>query len=196
MWDDRYSEPGFAYGTRPNDFLVSVADRIPTGPVLCVAEGEGRNAVFIASRGHAVTAVDGSAVGMHKAAALATERGLELTTIVADLGDYDPGLARWAGVVSIFAHTPPVVRVAVHRKLVAALQPGGVLILEAYTPAQVGRGTGGPQNPAMTMTLAGLRDELAGLEFESGRELEREVIEGRYHTGTAAVVQVLARKPG
>jgi SAM-dependent methyltransferase len=196
MWDDRYAEPGYAYGTEPNDFLAAVAERLPAGPVLSIAEGQGRNAVFLAGHGHPVTAVDASAVGMQKAAALAAERGLSIETIVTDLADFDPGEGKWAGIVSIFAHTPPEVRIPLHRKLVAALRPGGVLVLEAYTPEQVGRGTGGPPTPERTKTLASLREELAGLEFEIGRELEREVVEGKYHTGLGSVVQVLAHKPG
>lgn len=87
-WDERYSEPGFAYGTAPNDFLVSVADRIPQGKILSLAEGEGRNAVYLALRGFQVTGVDGSEVGLRKARALATERGVRINTIHADLSDF------------------------------------------------------------------------------------------------------------
>jgi SAM-dependent methyltransferase len=196
VWDDRYSEDGYAYGTEPNDFVREQAHRIPQGPVLCVAEGEGRNAVHIAGLGHAVTAVDASSVGMRKASGLAAERGLELSTVVADLSAYAVEAGTWAGVVSVFAHVPPQVRVDLHRRLVAGLRPGGVLILEAYTPDQIGRGTGGPPVPGPMMTLEGLRTELAGLDLVIGREVVREVHEGRYHTGEAAVVQIVGVAPG
>lgn len=195
MWDDRYSEDGYAYGTEPNDFVREQAHRIPEGPVLCVAEGEGRNAVHLAELGHAVTAVDASSVGMQKAGALAEERGVTISTVVADLSTYAVEAGAWAGVVSVFAHVPPQVRVELHRKLVAGLRPGGVLILEAYTPDQIGRGTGGPPVPGPMMTLEGLRTELAGLDLVIGRELVREVHEGRYHTGEAAVVQIVGVHP-
>lgn len=196
MWDERYKEEGFAYGVEPNDFLREVAGLIPAGPVLCLAEGQGRNAVYLASRGHAVLAVDQSAVGLERARALAAARGVSIETRTCDLAEFvfEPG--HWAGIVSIWGHMPPDVRRAVHAKCVGALMPGGVLILEAYTPAQVGRGTGGPPDPAFCMTADGLREELAGLDFEILREVERHVSEGTYHQGMSAVVQVLARKAG
>lgn len=196
FWDQRYSEDGFAYGDAPNDFLREVVDRIPDGDVVCLAEGEGRNAVFVASlpRSGRVIAVDRSGVGLAKAERLAAARGVAIETVVADLATYEPprGLA---GVVSIWTHLPPEVRRAVHARVVAALRPGGALVLEAYTPRQIGKGTGGPQEPAMMMTLAGLREELRGLTLVIGRELDREIHEGRYHQGPSSVVQVYAIKP-
>lgn len=196
MWDERYSGEEFAYGTEPNEFLAQMADRLPPGGrVLSLAEGEGRNAVFLAGRGHAVTAVDASRVGLAKARRLAESRRVEIELHVADLTDYAIEPAAWDGIVSIFCHVPDTVRAALHRRVVAGLKPGGVLILEAYTPAQLAYGTGGPKEVERTMTLDALRTELAPLEFEHAAELEREVIEGFYHTGTGAVVQLIARKP-
>lgn len=196
MWDERYREPGYAYGSEPNDFLASVADRIPQGPVLCLAEGEGRNGVFLASRGHAVTAVDGSAVGLEKARALAAERQVSLRTVHADLADYAIEPGAWAGIVSIWCHLPAALRVPVHRGVVAGLRPGGVLLLEAYTPAQLTHGTGGPKVADLLYGLEQLKQDFAGLAFEHAVELERDIHEGRYHAGQSAVVQILARKPG
>jgi SAM-dependent methyltransferase len=163
--------------------------------VLCLGEGEGRNAVFLAARGHSVTAVDQSAVGLAKASALAQGRGVALTTVVADVSTYPIGPQAWPAIVSIWFHLPSRLRRPVHRAIVAGLAPRGVLVLEAYTPDQLERATGGPPEADRLMTLAGLREELAGLEFEIGREVEREVHEGRLHDGRSAVVQVLARKP-
>lgn len=196
FWNDRYSGTGYLYGTTPNDFLVSVADEIPAGPVLCLAEGEGRNAVFLASRGHAVTAVDQSATGLAKARALAQSRGLPLTTVVADLSDFAIPAGSWAGIVAIFMHLPPPLRRSVLARATAGLRPGGVFVLEAYNPSQLGRGTGGPNDVTLLPTLAELRAELGNLEWIVARELEREVREGSGHTGPSAVVQVVARKPG
>ena len=100
FWDARYANAaGFVFGTEPNDFLRSVADRIPPGPVLCLGEGEGRNAVFLARRGHAVTALDQSATGLAKAAALAAQHGVPLTTQMADLNDYTIAPGAWAAVI-------------------------------------------------------------------------------------------------
>ncbi|MBE7453087.1 MAG: class I SAM-dependent methyltransferase [Kofleriaceae bacterium] len=197
MWDQRYSEPGYAYGTAPNDFLREAAGRYlpPGGEVLSLAEGEGRNAVYLARHGFRVTGVDSSRVGLDKARTLAAQHGVELATVVADLSSYPLGDERWDGIVSIWCHTSPVVRIRLHRAVVAALRPGGVFLLEAYTPDQLGRGTGGPPDAALMMTLAGLRAELDGLELIHGEEKVRAVHEGRYHDGPSAVVQVVARKP-
>jgi SAM-dependent methyltransferase len=193
-WDERYSKPGFAYGTEANDFLASVAERIPHGPVLTIGEGEGRNAVFLAGLGHEVLAVDQSEVGLAKARRRAEERGLRVRTQVADLADFPIEPGAWAGIVSIFCHLPPAIRIPLHAAIVRGLRPGGVFILEAYTPRQFGRGTGGPPSPEMMVSLENLTTELAGLEFLHAQELEREVREGAYHTGLASVVQLVARR--
>ena len=130
-WDIRYAEADYAYGTEPNGFLAAVACQIPDGPVLCLAEGQGRNAVFLAGRGHRVTAVDQSRVGMARAAELAASRGVNVECVTADLTAYDIGVGRWAGIVSIFVHLPAALRADVYRRAVAGLRPGGVLVLEA-----------------------------------------------------------------
>lgn len=194
-WDERYAEPGWAFGTEPNDFLREAAVHLPAkGRVLCLAEGEGRNAVWLAEQGHHVTAVDTSRVGLDKARELAHQRGVELRTIVADLAEFGLGHEAWDGIVSIFAHVPPDIRRRVHDQIRTALVPGGVLLLEAYRPEQLQQGTGGPPDDARMLNLARLRPELGTLEWLQARELEREVIEGRYHTGRAHVVQLVARR--
>jgi SAM-dependent methyltransferase len=195
FWDERFAEAGWAYGDEPNDFVRESAPRIPSGPVLCLAEGQGRNAVHLAALGHAVTAMDQSAVGMERARELARERGVSLTTVVADLAEFviEPG--RWQGIVSVFAHLPPVLRRRVHAVVTAGLAPGGVFVLEAYAPRQLEFRTGGPDDPERLAPVETLRDELPGLEFEVAREVERDVVEGRYHVGRAATVQILARRP-
>lgn len=197
FWDERYREAGdgYVYGTFPNEFLSAVADHIPAGPVLCLAEGEGRNAVFLARRGHAVTALDQSAAGLAKAASLAARDGVPLTPIVADLANYTIAAGAWAGIVAIFMHLPPELRRRVLAQVVAGLRPGGMFILECYTPAQLAFNTGGPRNVALLPTLAALQTELDGLEFVHGQELERDIMEGDGHTGRGAVVQIVAKRP-
>ncbi len=195
QWDERYGGGEYVYGTAPNDFLVDMAGRIPPGRVLCLAEGQGRNAAFLAARGYEVTGVDSSAVGLQMARQLAESRGLKITTVVADLATFDPGIACWEGIVSIFCHLPAAIRRPVLQRMVRALRPGGVLILEAYTPDQLRFGTGGPPVPDLLATLADLREDLAGLDFDHAIEIEREVVEGRLHTGRAAVVQIVATAP-
>lgn len=194
FWDERYGQAEYAYGVEPNDFVVEVAGRIPPGRVLCLAEGEGRNAVYLAGRGHDVLAVDQSAVGLDKARRLAAERGVTIATAQADLATWPIPAASFAGIVSVWAHMPSAIRRPVHAAVVRALVPGGVFVLEAYTPDQIALGTGGPRDPDLLMTLDGLRAELRGLDLEIGREVVREVHEGPWHQGTSAVVQILARR--
>lgn len=195
FWDERYGRSAYVYGTDPNDFLASVAERIPPGPVLCLAEGEGRNAVFLAGRGHVVTAVDQSQAGFAKARALAKARGVSLATVAADLADFEITPETWSGIVAIFMHLPPELRRVVLRRAAAGLRPGGVFVMEAYTPEQLGRGTGGPNDISLLPTLAAARAELGELDWIVARELEREVHEGFGHGGLSSVVQVLARRP-
>ncbi|MFO0562831.1 MAG: class I SAM-dependent methyltransferase [Polyangiales bacterium] len=196
QWNERYSEPGFAYGDAPNDFLVECATRIqPRGRVLSLGEGEGRNAVFLAQQGFAVTGVDNAEVGLAKARALADERGSVIETVLADLATFEMGDGQWDAIVSIWCHLPPAIRARVHRESVRALAPGGLFILEAYTPAQLAFNSGGPRTIEMLYTADLLREELAGLEVQLARECEREVHEGRYHQGRSAVVQFVAKKP-
>lgn len=194
FWDARYSEPGFAYGIDPNAFLAGVVERLPRGRALCLGEGEGRNGVFLAEKGFEVEAVDLSTVGLEKAQGLAAERGVELKTTVADLSSYAIDEGAWDVIVSIFCHLPPDARRRLHRQIAGGLKEGGALVLEAYTPAQLGRGTGGPPVAEMMVSLAELREDLADLDLARAAELERDVFEGRYHKGTSAVVQVLGFK--
>ncbi|MDP3498872.1 MAG: class I SAM-dependent methyltransferase [Myxococcales bacterium] len=194
FWNHRYALPGFAYGTEPNDFLRELAPTLE-GPVLCLGEGEGRNAVFLAQRGLDVTAVDLSAIGLEKASKLATERGVGLTTQVVDLADFDLGTERWGAIVSIWCHLPDWVRAKVHGGVKTALVPGGVYVLEAYTPRQLKFDTGGPKNAELLYEPEAVRTELGGLTLERCVELERDVSEGDWHRGKSAVLQVLARRP-
>lgn len=195
MWDQRYDTADYVYGTEPNDFLADNIAELTPGRTLCIAEGEGRNAVFLAEHGHEVVAVDASAVGLEKAGRLASERGVKITTIVEDMACFDIEPDSWDTVVSIFAHLPPEIRRPLHKKIVQGLRAGGKLVLEAYTPEQIKLGTGGPPVVEMTMSLDALQEELDGLIFKHAVELERNVVEGQLHTGRGAVVQVIAVKP-
>jgi len=194
LWEERFRADGYLYGTEPNEFLRTKLAELPTGSAICLAEGEGRNAVFLAECGYEVSSVDLTEAGVAKTHRLAADRGVRVDAAVGDLAEFDLGDGRWDLVVSSFAHLPPSVRRDLHRRVVTALKPGGMLLLEAYTPDQVGRGTGGPPTPELTMTLAGLREELGPLELIHAEELEREVSEGTGHTGLGSVVQVIGRK--
>jgi SAM-dependent methyltransferase len=193
-WNERFNIPEYRYGTDPNQFLATNAGRIPAGRVLCLGDGEGRNGVYLAGLGYDVTSVDQSDVGLAKTGRLAEERGVEIKTVEADLADYtiEPGC--WSGIVSIFCHLPPDLRRRVHAAAAEGLTAGGVFILEAYTPRQLRFKTGGPPTAELMMTLDALREDLAGLRLEVARETDRDLREGTCHTGTGAVVQVVAVK--
>ncbi len=195
MWDERYGAVETAYGTEPNDFLREQVGALPLGKTLCLAEGEGRNGLFLAKAGHQITGVDQSGVGLQKFERYAKEAGVEVETVVADLAEYDLGTEKWDAIISIWCHVPPTLRVSLHPACVRALRPGGVFLLEAYHPDQIALKTGGPPDAAFMMTAEGLRRELEGLEFLVLEEKQREIHEGPFHNGTSAVVQVLAKKP-
>ncbi|MCH8956696.1 class I SAM-dependent methyltransferase [candidate division KSB1 bacterium] len=200
MWNEKYSAEHYIFGTKPNDFLAQNFNVFPEGNILCLAEGEGRNAVFLAKQGYTVTAVDASLAGLDKARKLAAENNVTVEFIHDDMEKYDLGNEKWDGIVSIFFHIPGNIRRELHRKVVVGLKNGGVMLLEAYTPEQQKHGTGGPPTADSTMaadlmmTAELLTQELKGLQFSHILELEREVVEGTDHSGTAAVVQVIASK--
>lgn len=192
-WNERYATARYLYGTEANTFLVENAHLL-RGPVLSLSEGEGRNAVFLASRGLRVLGVDCSAVGLEKAQALAKSRGLVIETEVADLEEYQPKERHFGSVLSVSAHLPSSVRRKLYPLVEKTLKPYGVVLLEAYTQDQLARNTGGPRDPDMLMSVEKLRHEFPNLKPILARELDREVSEGEGHTGMASVVQYIARK--
>lgn len=197
FWDQRYSAPGYKYGTAPNAWLQARADRLaPGGRVLLPGDGEGRNSVWLAGRGHPVLALDSSAVGLAKARSLAAQRGVVVDTCLADLADWRPDAAGFDAVVLVFVHLPSALRPAVHRRLAQALRPGGLLLLEAFQPAQLGRPSGGPQQADLLAPLADLRADFAGLldELEAWSG-EVTLDEGPGHQGPALVNRWLGRRP-
>ncbi len=193
-WDQRYSSQNFVYGTEPNTFLAQHAHLIPSGPCLSLADGEGRNGVYLATLGHPVTAVDSSIVGLEKAQTLAKQRGVSIESQHCDLAAFEFAPEAYTGIVSIFCHLPPELRQQVYRNCVSALRPGGVFILESYSPAQLGRGTGGPPTLELLNSVEDLKQDLDGLDFLIARETEREIIEGSLHTGRGCVAQIVATK--
>lgn len=193
MWDQRYAGDDYVYGTDPNTFLAQHAGLL-SGPVLALAEGEGRNGVFLASRGLDVLGVDGSAVGLAKARKLAAARGVSIRTLVADLASYEPPAATFGAVISIFAHLPGSLRQRLYPLVERSLRPGGVLLLEAYAKAQLARDTGGPKDPDLLMARSDLERAFGGCNIILSQEVERDVVEGKFHSGLASVVQFIARK--
>ncbi|MBM4303104.1 MAG: class I SAM-dependent methyltransferase [Deltaproteobacteria bacterium] len=195
MWDERFVKPGYYYGTEANDFLKEMSLRFkPGGRVLCLAEGEGRNAVFLAEQGFVVTAVDGSEAGMKKMDSLAKDRGVRVEGIVCDLGEFEFGDRCWDAVVMIWCHLPKSLMAQVLDNSARSLTLGGYIVIEAYTPLQLQYKTGGPHAVELLNTLEEFDQGLKQLERVHGVEIERDVLEGQGHTGRSAVVQYLARR--
>lgn len=203
IWDARYgsaADAPFYYGTAPNAFLREHEPRLPRGArVLCLAEGEGRNAVYLARQGHAVASVDLSPVGVAKTLALASQHGVAVAAAVGDLASFVIEPARFDAIVSIWAHVPRELRRAVHQSVVAGLRPGGVFIFEAYHPRQLGKvaagsARGGPSAEDLLATAGDVAAELAGLALIVGEEVDREVREGEGHWGVSACTRVVATK--
>lgn len=193
MWNQRYADDDYIYGTEPNSFLAEHAGLL-SDPVLSLAEGEGRNAVFLASLGFSVHGIDGSEVGLAKAQTLAHSKGVEIQTEVADLGLFEPPENHYGSVISISAHLPSGIRNRLYPLVEHCLKPNGIILLEAYSENQITRDTGGPKDIDMLMTCAKVEREFPNCEPLLMRELEREVCEGKYHTGLASVIQFIARK--
>ncbi len=193
MWDERYSDKEYVYGTEPNSFLAEHTREL-AGPVLSLAEGEGRNAVFLASLGLNVLGVDSSEVGLEKARALAESRSVKIETEVADLALFKPKENFYGSVISISAHLPSMTRKTLYPLIEKCLRPGGILLLEAYSENQISRNTGGPKDLDMLMTEEKIKREFPNLEPVLLREIEREIQEGKYHTGIASVVQFIGKK--
>lgn len=197
MWDDRYSTPDYVYGTEPNHFLVASREKLPrSGRVLCVADGEGRNGVWLARQGFEVHSVDFSAHAQAKAQKLAAAHGVSITTERADLNAWDWPRAAYDAVVGIFIQPfGPEARRTLFANIAGALKPGGVFLLEGYSLDQLARGTGGPGVAENLYSEAQLRTELADFEITSITAYERDMREGNTHKGVSALIDVVAIRP-
>ncbi|XPF94680.1 class I SAM-dependent methyltransferase [Colwellia sp. RE-S-Sl-9] len=191
MWDKEYDREEYVYGKLPNDFLKSHYNSIPKGNVLLLAEGEGRNAVFLAKLGYSVTAVDISSVGLKKAEKLAKENNVVIETICADLAVFDLGERKWDGIVSIYCHLPETLRQDLYKRIELAIKPSGVLLLEGYRPEQLTYKTGGPPLASMMISKETLIKELPHFSFSHLEALDRVVNEGINHHGLGAVIQAI-----
>lgn len=196
-WNRRYEQPGYLFGTQPNAWLKAHALVWQTGQrVLCVADGEGRNSVWLAEQGLLVDAFDLAAVGLAKARQLASERGVQVNFTQAECDDYAWPQGTLDGVAAIFIQfADPPLRARIFERIVAALKPGGTLVLQGYTPRQLEYRTGGPPVLSHLYTEQLLRDAFAGLAIVTLEAYEADVHEGKGHEGRSALIGLVARKP-
>lgn len=197
VWDTRFaSTDGYVFGTEPNRFMVAQAHRFKPGmKVLALADGEGRNGVWLAQQGLDVTSVDGSQVALEKANRLAAERGVTLNTVVADLVSWDWGTEVYDAVVAIFIQfAGPRLRPRLFQRAAQALRPGGLFLLQGYHTRQLEYKTGGPSAIENLYTEEQLRSELAHMDILHFERYDAELDEGVGHSGMSALIDVVARK--
>ena len=195
-WNQRFAADGYLFGTEPNAWLREHAGVWSPGQrVLCVADGEGRNSVWLAARGLQVQAFDIAEVGVAKARRLADAQGVHVDFQVADCDSYDWPQAACDGVAAIFIQfADPALRERLFGRMVDSLRPGGTLLLQGYTPKQLEYRTGGPPLLSHLYTAPMLREAFAALDIVELREYEAEVHEGTGHHGRSALVGLVARK--
>ena len=197
MWDQRYSAPGYLFGTEAAAFLRREGGRLaPASRVLAVADGEGRNAVWLARQGHEVVAFDASAVAVEKARRLAEGAGVTVAFHVAGVEAWDWEAGGFDAVVAVFIQfAAPALRAEIFAGMARALRPGGMLLLHGYAPRQVGYGTGGPSAPENMYTLELLREAFAGWEVLHAEDYDAEIVEGTGHAGRSGLIDFVAVKP-
>ena len=200
MWNERYSENGFAYGEAPNAYFKAQLQHLKPGRILCPAEGEGRNAVYAATQGWEVEAFDQSSAGNKKAASLARNHNVSINYQVADLTEVIYPEASFDAMVLIYAHFPPTLRKHFHQSLSKYIKPGGHLILEGFSINNLAVknedtvATNGPKMPEMLFTVDMIKDDFPDYDII---ELKEELIhldEGPYHQGEAVVVRFVGKK--
>jgi len=197
MWDQRYAREDYLFGTEPNALLQRQAARLSAGQsALAVADGEGRNGVWLAERGLNVASVDISMVGVAKARRLARKRGVDIAFERADLKHWDFPHNAFDVVVAIFIQfAPPALRDRIFTGMRAALKPGGILMLRGYRPKQLDYGTGGPKEVEQLYTRSLLETAFGDLNIVSLEEHDSEIHEGDGHSGMSALIDLVAEKP-
>lgn len=196
MWDERYAGEEYFYGTEPNAFLVAHLHRLKPGmSCLALADGEGRNGVWLAEQGLRIHAVEASPVAQEKAKKLAAQRGVQLKFELADLAQWQWGENQYDAVVAIFIQfAPPGLREKMFANIKRVLKPGGLLVLQGYTPRQLEYGTGGPSSAENMYTEAMLREAFGDMEILHFAEHDDFISEGGGHHGLSALIDLVARK--
>ena len=195
-WDRRYSLPGYQFGKEPAEFLQRAAGLLPKkSRVLCVADGEGRNSVYLASLGHDVTAFDASGVALAKSLDLAAERGVEVKFNLSGVEDWDWS-RKFDVVVGVFIQfAGPALQKQMFDWMRGALVPSGLLVLHGYIPRQLNYNTGGPGVAENMYTKALLSNTFKDFEVLLLEDYDAEIDEGPGHSGLSALIDFVGRKP-
>jgi len=175
FWDDRYLAKDLVWGAEPNQFVVSILDGYPPGRVLDLACGEGRNAIWLATRGHDVLGIDISGVAIERARSLAADAGVTARFEKGDVLELDLGQDQFDLVVLSYLQLPPEVRTPIHRLVKDALAPGGRVVVVAHHRDNIEHGYGGPQDPAVCFIESELAGDFEGLAVERNDMVKRTV---------------------
>jgi cyclopropane fatty-acyl-phospholipid synthase-like methyltransferase len=194
LWNSRYQAQEYIYGQKENDFLRQNLHYLKRNKLLSLAEGEGRNGIFLAKNNFEVTGVDFSVEAKNKALALAENNNVEIDYKIADLQEFDLGFEVWDSVVAIFCHLEARARKSLLERVKKSLKTDGIFLLEAYNCKQISRNSGGPKNFEMLFSSCELEEIFANFEILHCQNLVREVNEGILHQGEAEVVQFIARR--
>ncbi len=196
-WDSRFSTADYIFGTGPNAWLAAHAGLLKPGMrVLAVADGEGRNSVWMAQHGLTVDAFDISPVGVDKAKKLAREAGVQVNYQVSSVEDFAWKVGEYDAVVAIFIQfADPDTRATLFRRMKSALKPDGLILLQGYTPKQLEYKTGGPPNVDHLYTEALMQDAFGDMDIAELRAYDDVLSEGTQHSGQSALIGVVARKP-
>lgn len=195
-WNERYAGDDYFYGTEPNEFLVVQAHHVPKGGnVLCVADGEGRNGVWLAQHGYNVTSVDFSSVALQKTQNLASRMGVSIKTIEADIRQFEFENNPYDGIVAIYAHFPEDFRPELYARYRSSLKPGGCLILEGFSPEQLRYDSGGPKDLRLMYTFDEIKSVFADWNIHVLQQTTIHLDESDHHRGPAAVVRAVITKP-
>lgn len=198
-WDDRYKEPEFAYGTKPNEFLKEQINKFKTGKILFVAEGEGRNAVYAAKLGWHTFAFDISVEGKNKALQLAKENNVSINYQVGHLPNLDFNNEQFDVIALIYAHFPPNIKSKYHKLLNKKLKKDGIVIFEAFGKNHLkyrneNPKIGGPSDLDSLFSVDELKSDFENYEIMELEEKEVELKEGLYHNGKGSVTRFVGRK--
>lgn len=196
-WNQRFENEAYIFGTEPNAWLREHAGAWTPGQrVLCVADGEGRNSVWLAGRGLVVDAFDVASVGVAKARRLAADQAVSVNFAVSDCDAYPWPQNLYDGVAAIFVQfADPAMRARLFANIRRCLKPGGTLLLQGYTPKQLDYKTGGPPLLDHLYTAAMLREAFADFKLLQLREYEAELAEGKAHHGRSALIGLMALRP-
>jgi hypothetical protein len=200
FWDQRYENTDYIFGKAPNDYLVQQCQNLKplsskgSGRALCLADGEGRNGVWLASKGWQVRGIDISSAGIDKAKKLALETGVAVDFEVCNVKDFHFTPSHYQLITSIFFHLPKELRKEIHQRCINSLEIGGILVLESYSPEQLGQNTGGPKELELLVSLKDVIEDFPDCEILHQYTGPRDVVEGIAHKGAAFVTQLTIRK--